>query len=126
VNYTGDQDLPDVSDEAFESARQGVRPYTAVVLKAGGAFEMPGAGRSPEVMATIMAHGKRNYALHMAGLMPIVCPIADGGEVVGLGVFDASPEDVERIMAADPAVRADILTYEVHPTRSFPGSTLPS
>lgn len=73
-----------------------------------------------------MAHGKRNYALHMAGLMPIVCPIADGGEVVGLGVFDASPEDVERIMAADPAVRADILTYEVHPTRSFPGSTLPS
>jgi hypothetical protein len=29
-------------------------------------------------------------------------------------------------MAADPAVRAGILTYDVHPTRGFRGNTLPS
>jgi hypothetical protein len=124
VNYTSDKDLPEVSEEAFTEARQTVRAYTAVVLRPGPAFQPRGAGRSPEFMATILAHGKRNYALLLAGLMPIVCPIADGSNVVGLGIFDASPEDVERIMAADPAVRADILGYDIHPTWSFPGSTL--
>ena len=125
MNYTSDEDLPDVSDEAFTQARQTVRPFTAVILRPGPAFERPGADRSPEVQATIAAHGKRNYALLLAGLMPIVCPIADGSDVVGLSIFDATPEDVERIMAADPAVQAGILGYELHPTWSFAGSTLP-
>ena len=125
MDYTSDEDLPDVSDEAFTQARQTVREYTAVVLRPGPAFQPHGPARSPEFMSTILAHGKRNYALLLAGLMPIVCPIADGSDVVGLGIFDAGPEDVERIMAADPAVQADILAYDIHPTWSFPGSTLP-
>ena len=125
MDYTDDRDLPEVSDEEFDKARQTVRPYTAVVLKPGPAFEMPGPDRESGVTATIYAHGKRNYALHLAGLMPVVCPIADGGDVVGLAVFAASPEDVDRIMSADPAVQQDVLTYDIHPTWSFPGSTLP-
>ena len=28
-------------------------------------------------------------------------------------------------MDADPAVQAGVLTYELHPVRSFPGSSLP-
>ena len=32
--------------------------------------------------------------------------------------------DYTRIMSADPAVRAGVLTYRIHPTRSFPGSRL--
>jgi len=40
-------------------------------------------------------------------------------------VFAATPEEVDRIYAADPAVQAGMLTYEIHPTRSFPGSALP-
>ena len=125
MDYTSEDDLPAVSDEAFTEARQTVRAYTAVVLRPGPAFQPHGPDRTPEFMATILAHGKRNYALLLAGLMPIVCPIADGNDVVGLGIFDAGPEDVERIMAADPAVQAGILAYDVHPTWSFPGSTLP-
>jgi hypothetical protein len=125
VNYTGDQDLPDVSDEDFQKARETLRPYTAVVLRPGPAFERPGPDRTQDVTATIMAHGKRNYALHRAGLMPIVCPVADGSDVVGLSLFDADPDEVDRIMANDPAVQADIVAYEIHPTWSFPGSTLP-
>jgi hypothetical protein len=126
VGYSSDDDLPEVSEEAFATARQTVRTFTAVILRPGAAFQPPGPGRSSEFMATVLAHGKRNYALHLAGLMPIICPVADGSDVVGLGVFDASPEDVERIMAADPAVQAGILGYEIHPTWSFPGSTLPA
>jgi hypothetical protein len=57
--------------------------------------------------------------------MPIACPIGDRSSVTGIGIFDAPPEDVERIMAADPGVRAGLFTYEVHPTRSLPGSKLP-
>ena len=106
MDYTSDQDLPAVSEEAFAAARQTVRAYTAVVLRPGPAFRPHGPARTPEFTATILAHGKRNYALLLAGLMPIVCPIADGSDVVGLGIFDASPEDVEHIMAADPAVQS--------------------
>jgi hypothetical protein len=126
MDYTGDGDLPEVTDEEFDKARQTVRSYTAVVLKPGPAFEMPGTDRTSGVSAIIYAHGKRNYRLYVAGLLAIVCPIADGGDIVGIGLFDASPEDVERIMAADPAVQQDVLAYEIHPTWSFPGSTLPA
>ena len=126
MDYTDDRNLPEVTDELLEEALRTTRPYTIVVLKAGRAFETPGPDRGSGVTRTIWSHGKRNYALHLAGLMPIVCPIADGSGVVGVCVFDATPDDVERIMSADPGVREGVFTYDVHPTRSFPGSTLPS
>jgi hypothetical protein len=56
--------------------------------------------------------------------MPIVCPVADGSGVTGVAIFDASPDVVERIMSQDPGVKARIFTYDIHPTRTFPGSTL--
>jgi hypothetical protein len=96
-----------------------------VILKAGPKFEMPGPDRATDVARTIWAHGKRNYALRSAGLLPIVCPVADGSGVTGVGIFDASPEDVDRIMSADPGVQAGIFAYEIHPTRTFPGSAIP-
>jgi hypothetical protein len=37
-----------------------------------------------------------------------------------LCIFDASLEDADRILSDDPAIKAQILTYELHPTRSFP------
>jgi hypothetical protein len=124
MTYTSDENLPDVSDDAFANALNTVKAYTAVLLRPGPAFQPPGPERSPDVTSTITAHGKRNLALHLAGLMPIVCPIADGSDIVGLAVFDASPEDVERIMTNDPAARVGTLTYEIHSTWSFPGSIL--
>jgi hypothetical protein len=126
VHYTDDSQLPEVSDELLEGALPTTRPYTVVVLKAGPRFQPAGPDRDPEVAGIIWAHGKRNYALHLAGLMPVVCPIADGSGVTGVSVFDASPEDTERIMAGDPGVRAGVFTYDIHPSRSFPGSSLPA
>lgn len=125
VDYTDDSSLPEISDDEFASMRGSARPYTVLILKPGPKFVPPGAERDPQLTDIIMAHGKRNLRLHRSGLMPIVCPIADGGGVTGIGVFDATPQDVERIMAADPGVMAGVFTFEVHPSRSIPGSSLP-
>jgi hypothetical protein len=125
MKYTDDSALPEVSEEEFLAVRQAARPYTVMILRAGPNFEMPGPDRATGVGGIIMRHGKRNLALKFAGLMPIICPIADGSGVTGIGVFDASPEEVERIMAADPGVTAGVFTFDVHACRSFPGSVLP-
>jgi hypothetical protein len=126
VDYTDDSQLPEVTDAMLQQALPTTKPYTIVVLKAGPRFELPDQDRSSEVAKIIWAHAKRNYALHLAGLMPVVCPVGDGSGVTGISVFDARPEDVDRIMANDPGVRAGVFTYDIHPTRSFPGSSLPS
>jgi len=126
MRYAGDGALPEVSDEMLSEALPSTLPYTIVVLKAGPKFSPPGPDRDPWVAKIIWQHGKRNFALRAAGLMPVICPIADGSGLTGVGVFDASPEDVDQIMAQDPGVKEGIFTYEIHPTRSFPGSALPA
>ena len=126
MSYKGDSGLPKVTDEQLAEALDTTRPYTIVVLKAGPRYEAPGPGRDQEVEKVIWAHGKRNLALRLAGLMPIVCPVDDGSGLAGVSVFDATPDDVDRIMSLDPSVQAGVFTYDIHPTRSFPGSMLPS
>ena len=126
MTHTDASDLPEVSDEMLQEALKQVEPYTIVILKAGPNFSMPGPERDADVARIIWAHGKRNYALRTAGLMPIVCPVADGSGVCGVGIFDATLDEVDRIMAGDPGVQAGVFTYEIHPTRGFPGSTLPA
>jgi len=126
MTYTDDSDLPEVTDEQLQEALPTTRPYTIVVLKAGPKYQMPGPDRDQDVEKVIWAHGKRNFALRLAGLMPNVCPVADGSGVTGISIFDATPDDVDRIMSLDAGVQAGIFTYDIHPTRSFPGSILPS
>ena len=53
----------------------------------------------------IWEHGKRNYALYLADLMRIVCPVGDGSGTTGVGIFDADPDEVDRIMRQDPGVK---------------------
>jgi hypothetical protein len=125
MNYTDDSDLPVVTDEQLQELLKESREYTVLVLKAGPKFEPPDSDRTSGAAEIIWEHGKRNTALRVAGLLPIVCAIADGSGVAGIGIFDATPDDVERIMAADPGVQAGLFSYDIHPARSFPGSTLP-
>ena len=118
--------LPAVTDEMLRESLNRTEPFTIVILRAGPKFSPPGQDRDSEVARTIWRHGKRNFALRAAGLLPVVCPVADGTNITGVGIFAATPEDVDRIYSQDPAVKAGILGYEIHPTRTFPGSTLPS
>lgn len=112
--------LPEISDEVMRRRLQTTRGYTVVILKKGPAYDPP---RSD---ALIWEHGRRNFALRAVGLLSIVCPISDDTELAGAGIFDADQAEVEPIIAADPAVQAGVLTFEVHPARSFPGDCLPA
>lgn len=125
MNYTDDSDLPVVTDEQLQELLKETKEYAVLILKAGPKFQSPDSDRPSGATKIIWEHGKRNTALLIAGLLPIVCPIADGSEVTGIGIFDATPDQVERIMAADPGVRAGLFTYDIHLARGFPGSTLP-
>ena len=125
MKYTDDSSLPEITEEKFRETLRKSRSYTVVILKAGPKFKMPGPNGDPAITAIIVQHGKRNMALRAAGIMPIVCPIGDGSGITGICVFDATPEEVQRIYSQDPGVKAGVFTFEVHASRSFPGSTLP-
>lgn len=124
MRYTDDSSLPEVTEADLRASLATTRPYTIVVLKAGPNYSAPGPDRDPDVAAIILRHGRRNASLRLAGLLRVVCPVADGSEVAGIGIFDATPEETNLIYSRDPAVKAGILTFEIHPTRAFPDSSL--
>ncbi len=77
------------------------------------------------VKSIIWEHGRRNFELRAAGILPIVCPVTDESDVAGIGIFNASVEETRKIMEEDPGVQAGVFIYELHPCRSFPGASLP-
>jgi hypothetical protein len=78
--------------------------------------------------AGIVNHGpgSPHFALYLAGLMRIVCPVGDGSGTTGVSIFDADADEVDRIMRQDPAVKAGLFRYEIHATQTFPESRLTS
>jgi hypothetical protein len=108
-----------ITDEYMREMLPTTKTYCAMILKAGPRFQEPGADE------IIWEHGRRNFALRAEGLLAIVCPVTDGSDVKGLGIFNASVEQVDEIMREDPGVKAGLFIYELHTCRSFPGDTLP-
>lgn len=119
ANIVVGRQLPVVSDAMMRTRIGAASTYTAVLLHTTDTFIRP------KVDPIVWEHGRRNMALVGAGLLPIVLPVGDETGLVGIGIFAATAEDTRVIMDDDPAVRAGILTYQVHPARGFPGSTLP-
>lgn len=107
-----------ITDEEMRARLAKSKPYTLVLLKATPKRDEPGAD------AIVWEHGRRNFSLVQRGVLRIVCPVTDDSGWSGIGVFDASPEEVTEIMEGDPGVRAGLFSYEVHQARGFPGSTL--
>src|SRR6266576_3893631 len=114
-----DEDMHTITDEYMRQMLPTTRNYSVVILKAGPHKHEPGAE------PIIWEHGRRNFALRADGVLAIVCPISDGSNVAGVGIFNADVEKVTKIMDEDPAVQAGVLIYEIHACRSFPGSCLP-
>src|SRR2546426_3390391 len=96
------------------------RDYTLVLLKAGPKRAADGAD------AIVWEHARRNFELRADGTLSIVCPVGGDGDLRGLGIFDATADEVARIMDEDPGVEAGVFTYEVYSVRSFPGDCLPA
>ena len=108
-----------ITDEFMRQMLSKTKQYCIVILKSGPHRNEDG------VEKIIWEHGRRNFALRAAGVLPIVCPISDGSDVSGVGIFNAPVEEVKNIMDEDPGVKAGIFVYEIHAGRSFPGDSLP-
>ncbi len=108
-----------ISDEFMRQMMTTTKQYCIVILKAGPNKKMEG------VEKIIWEHGRRNFALRADGILSIVCPISDGSNVSGIGIFHGSVAEVQKIMDEDPGVQAGVFIYELHPCRSFPGDSLP-
>ncbi len=108
-----------ITDESMRQRISTTRNYCIVILKAGPKKNEEGAEK------IIWEHGRRNFALRADGVLSIVCPISDGSNVSGIGIFNAPVEEVKKIMDEDPAVQAGVLIYETHACRGFPGDSLP-
>ena len=113
------QPTPTVTDEYMLQMRARSRNYSLLILKFGEARNQEDADK------IIWEHGRRNHALRLQGLLSIVCPVGGGSEIAGIGIFNASVEEVKAIMDEDPGVKAGVFVYEVHLCRGFPGDSLP-
>lgn len=108
-----------ITDDYMKKMISASKEYTVMILRATS------KRREPGVEATVWEHGRRNFELMAAGVLPIVCPVSDGSDVSGIGIFNAPPDEVRKIIDEDPAVKAGLYSYELHPCRGFPGSALP-
>ncbi len=112
--------MPEITDDFMREMLGRTAEYTAVLLRNGPNADV-------ENRAEVQwEHGRRNFALREEGPLAIVCPVLDGSDLCGIGIFTTSPDETARIMDEDPGVQAGVFVYEVHPVRSFPGDALPS
>ena len=102
----------------MQEMRAKTKAYSLVILKAGPNVRAVGAEK------IIWEHGRRNFVLRAGGMLQIVCPISDGGEIHGVGIFNAGIEETKKIMDDDPAVKTGIFVYETHSCTGFPGDCL--
>jgi hypothetical protein len=112
-------ELPAITDEQMRARLAKTQTYTLMALRKTARYSRP------EADGVIWEHGRRNFELREAGLLPIVCPIRDSSEYAGIGIFAASPDRVSEIMSEDPGIKAGVFTFEVHAIVGFPGSALP-
>jgi hypothetical protein len=112
--------MPTITDEQMQQMLSTTKPYTVLILKTGPKWESPG------YRDIVREHGRRNFELRAQGVLSIVCPISDGSGTTGIGIFNASVEETQKIMDDDPGVKAGLFVYELHASRSFPGDSLPS
>jgi uncharacterized protein YciI len=111
--------MSEIGDDYMRQMIASAKPYSVVILHATPKRHEPG------VEGIIWEHGRRNFALRAEGVLAIVCPVADESDVCGIGILNATVDEARAIMDEDPGVQAGVFTYEVHPTRSFPGDRLP-
>jgi hypothetical protein len=111
--------MTEITDEFMRQMISQTKNYCIVILKAGPNRNKAGVER------IIWEHGRRNFKLRADGLLSIVCPVSDGSDVSGIGIFDADLDEVKSIMDEDPGVKEGVFVYEIHACRSFPGDCLP-
>lgn len=108
-----------ITDDYMRQMLDGAKDYCICIIRMTPKRKEPGAN------PVVWEHGRRNFSLRADGVLAIVCPISDGSLITGVYIFNAGADRVRELMEQDPAVKAGIFTYELHPCKSFPGDELP-
>ena len=111
--------MKEITDDDMRQMMTMSRDYSAVILRKSHGYNLPGAEK------IVWEHGRRNFALRAEGILSIVCPVRDGGEVTGVGIFNGTVDEIRKVMDDDPGVKAGVFVYEIHACRGFPGDRLP-
>lgn len=111
--------MTEITNEYMQEMMTKTKNYTTVILKTGPNFNMDGARN------IIWEHGRNNFRLRAEGKLSIVCPIPTTAGTCGLGIFNCSEEETRKLMEEDPAIKENVLLFEVYNCRSFPGDSLP-
>jgi hypothetical protein len=112
--------MAEFTDDEMRALLPTTRAYSVVILKAGPNRHRDGAD------AIVWEHGRRNFSLRADGRLSVVCPVADGSDINGIGIFNLDVDETSKVMDEDPGVRAGVFVYEVHACRGFPGDALPA
>ncbi|MFJ1456463.1 hypothetical protein [Nocardia sp. N2S4-5] len=107
-----------VTDEEIAALAATAKPFSLALLRWGPERARDGAG------AIELEHQRRMVALRADGVIAVLCPVASD-TVAGVAIMTVPAEEGARIMAADPCVRAGMMTCEVLPCHGFPGDSLP-
>jgi uncharacterized protein len=109
-------------DDASSVPPENIRQFVMVFYTRTA--EGTGEGDEEEVFA-----GHLRFLNHLAdsGLCPISGPFGDDKEIRGISIYDStSVEEVETVVATDPAVVAKWMTVDVRPWWAVGGTRLPS
>ena len=122
TNSSADERTPatSITDEYMRQTLASSKSYSLMILREGPHWEQLGRDK------IIWEHGRRNLQLRANGVLAVVCPVVDGGEIKGIGIFKTTLEETRRIMDGDPGVLAKLFVYDVHPCRGLPGDALVS
>jgi len=108
----------EVTDEQIQALAATARPYSLAQLRWGPERHQDGAD------AIELEHQRRMVSLRADGVIAILCPVVSEN-LAGVAILTEPPEQAEQTMAADPCVRAGMMTCEVLPCLGFPGDSLP-
>ncbi|MFC3962465.1 hypothetical protein [Nocardia jiangsuensis] len=108
-----------ITDDAMLALLARSRGYTVCVLRPGPAAGHADRGR------LLREHGRLNCDLREQGLLAITLRIPESPELAGVGVYGCEPERVHELLAADGAIGAGVLTYELYSAQGIPGDALP-
>lgn len=103
------------AQQTTEKVKEKIQPYWFVMLLKG-----PNRSQDSATAAKIQEGHMANMArLHKEGKLKVAGPFGDGGDWVGLFIFDASvpgcktKEEIELLVKTDPAVIAGRLTFDI-------------
>ncbi|MFD9698554.1 hypothetical protein [Lentzea sp. NPDC059081] len=108
-----------VTDEQIQALAATAKPFSLVTLRWTPERAMDGAA------AIELEHQRRMVTLREDGVIAVLCPVLSD-TTAGVAILTVPVEEAAEVMAADPCVRAGMMTCETLPCLGFPGDALPA